>query len=564
MSKCNALVNGQPCRARALRGTDFCFYHTPRLDDQNTGTIIDWIQNPQRFGREFKDLSTWQNWLTFLKAMYGLPFDDTAELESYRHFTGRMTPPEKSFDEAWLLCGRRGGKSRMAATIAAFEALAIPWAKRLAGGELANIFILASDKAQARNIYGYLRDLIRQAAPGLIKRDTREEIELTNRVVISIRAGDIRALRGYSLALAIIDEACQLRDASGDYCNPLQEVLVAIRPSLLTEADGMPAAKIIGLSTPLGKLGVMYDTFKSEWANDESDVLCWRGTTMEMNPRFSQSKIEKELKKDPVANRAEYLAEWRDSVSNLFHEDKLTAAMGDHLSRPYEPQNRYLGFLDPSSLKSDSFTMAIGHVDKYSRQIVIDRIEERRPPGDVNDVVDEYAQIMGEYHVSTTYSDAMASGWVESAFRKKGYSVNISKLSKSDLYIAFSYLLGESRCWLPYSERAFQQLMSLERRVTRSGAESVDHPAYGGAHDDLGNAVAGACVMLSQEGEPWSEREAEAHMPQRIPPPKIVETIIPGKKKVEQMRECAEEMERWMRESDDGVCPLVKNRLRLL
>ena len=39
------------------------------------------------------------------------------------------------------------------------------------------------------------------------------------------------------------------------------------------------------------------------------------------------------------------------------------------------------------------------------------------------------------------------------------------------------------------------QLLSLERRVSRSGAESIDHPRHG--HDDLINSAAGALVLAS-------------------------------------------------------------------
>jgi hypothetical protein len=45
--------------------------------------------------------------------------------------------------------------------------------------------------------------------------------------------------------------------------------------------------------------------------------------------------------------------------------------------------------------------------------------------------------------------------------------------------------------------RLVSQLCSLERRTARGGRDSIDHPqGGGGAHDDVGNAVAGALVTL--------------------------------------------------------------------
>lgn len=566
MSQCKAVVNGSPCRAAALKGNEFCYFHSPR-PRQAPETILDWIADRQRFGRSFKDLSTWQNWIIFLKTLYGLPFDDLAELEAYRHFTGRMTPPEKPFDESWLLCGRRGGKSFICALIAAYEALAIPWAEHLAPGEFANIFILASDKAQSRNIYNFLRAMLRQAAGGLIRRDTKDEIELANQVLISIRAGDIRSLRGYAVCCALVDEACQLRDAEGGYANPLQEVLISLRPSLI-RVPGF-RAKLIGLSTPWGRWGVMFDQFQGAFGDDSSDVLCWRGASLEMNPTLDAKEIEKELKKDPARNRAEYLAEWRGDTSNLFHEDRLAAAMGDHLPRPYEAQNHYICFLDPSSLKGDSFTMAIGFVDRYSKQIVVVRAEERRPPGDVNDVVKEFAGIMTDYHIGSAITDAHASGWVESAFKKFGIRTVTSPLSKSEIYLYFAGLLAEGKVWMTYDDRAYQQFLSLERRITRGGAESVDHPAFGQQHDDLSNAIAGCAVALGRESAPMTPKEMEDKLkgegPIAVPPDdKFKKKVYPPEwLRDSALMQAAKEMEDDMRKSFDGVCPIVNNRRRL-
>ena len=54
--------------------------------------------------------------------------------------------------------------------------------------------------------------------------------------------------------------------------------------------------------------------------------------------------------------------------------------------------------------------------------------------------------------------------------------------------------------------------MSLERRTSRAGKDSVDHGP--GAHDDLANAAAGTLVLVKQPMG-WrpvldTEREAEA------------------------------------------------------
>ncbi len=48
--------------------------------------------------------------------------------------------------------------------------------------------------------------------------------------------------------------------------------------------------------------------------------------------------------------------------------------------------------------------------------------------------------------------------------------------------------------------RLASQFLALERRTSRAGKDSVDHPP--GGHDDVANAVAGALTMATGASEP--------------------------------------------------------------
>jgi hypothetical protein len=52
--------------------------------------------------------------------------------------------------------------------------------------------------------------------------------------------------------------------------------------------------------------------------------------------------------------------------------------------------------------------------------------------------------------------------------------------------------LPAARAALPRNDRLVAQIVSLERRVSRAGKDSITHPEHG--HDDLANAVAGAAM----------------------------------------------------------------------
>jgi hypothetical protein len=61
-------------------------------------------------------------------------------------------------------------------------------------------------------------------------------------------------------------------------------------------------------------------------------------------------------------------------------------------------------------------------------------------------------------------------------------------------------LLNAGRIVLPKSDRLANQIVGLERRVARSGRDSIDHGP--GGHDDLVNAVAGAADLAAVRREP--------------------------------------------------------------
>src|SRR6516162_9684816 len=84
-------------------------------------TILDAIKDERLFGPAFKNLATWRAWFVFLATLFGLPLLDH-QAAIYRECTGREALPSKPFSEAWLVCGRRSGKSFMMALIGVFLA----------------------------------------------------------------------------------------------------------------------------------------------------------------------------------------------------------------------------------------------------------------------------------------------------------------------------------------------------------------------------------------------------------------------------------------------------------
>src|SRR2546426_785589 len=87
---------------------------------QQSITILEAIQDEQFFQSWFAG-PTWSSWRTFLKALFALPLDEEDAIVYQRH-SGRSVAPEQAFRQAWLVVGRRGGKSLVASAAAVFLA----------------------------------------------------------------------------------------------------------------------------------------------------------------------------------------------------------------------------------------------------------------------------------------------------------------------------------------------------------------------------------------------------------------------------------------------------------
>jgi hypothetical protein len=116
------------------------------------------------FGPHFA-ADTWAAWLTFLAALFGLPMSDE-QFAIYQKHTGRNTPPTSPLHEAWLVIGRRGGKSFILAVIANFLTSFKDWRPYLGPGEAGTVMIIAADRRQARVIMRYRLGLL-EAVPML-------------------------------------------------------------------------------------------------------------------------------------------------------------------------------------------------------------------------------------------------------------------------------------------------------------------------------------------------------------------------------------------------------------
>jgi hypothetical protein len=211
-----------------------------------------------------------------------------------------------------------------------------------------------------------------------------------------------------------------------------------------------------------------------------------------MNPSLSEAEIARELEKDPVRNRAEYLSEWRSDVEGFIPRELVEACIGDYHELPPNSRICYRCFVDAASgvPEGDSYAIAISH--KLGDRVIIDALREVRPPFSpaavVNDVL---IPLCRAYSIHSVTGDNYAGEFAKEPVRAVGIAYELAKKHKSELYNdPFLPLLNSKKIDLPRNERAINQICSLERSVQRSGRDQITHPTHG--HDDIANAIAGA------------------------------------------------------------------------
>ena len=419
------------------------------------------------FGDLFCDPS-WRRWKIFVKTL----FNETlaaSELALYQNHTDRAQPPRQPFREAVLICGRRGGKSRILALLAVYLACFRDYSAFLAPGETPIVALIAANRAQARVLLRYVVGLLRATpllAP-LILDELAESVRLANGVTVEIHTGSIASPRGRTFVAVLCDEIA-FWPATDDCANPDTEVIASVRPGLAS----IPNSLLLMASSPYWEKGVLWQTFRRHWGQDGARVLVWRGTTAEMNPSLDPAVIAEAYEEDPASAAAEYGAQFRTDIDSYVSREAVEAAVvrGRHELAP-APGTRYHVFVDGSSGSgADRMTLGVAHCDAHGNA-VLDCLRGFAPPFSPDQVARDFADVGKRYRAGEVRGDRWGLGWIGERFKAYGIQYVIAEKPKSDIYREFLGPLNSGKIALLDHPQMINELLSLERRVARGGRD---------------------------------------------------------------------------------------------
>ena len=456
----------------------------------DTFTIDRALLDHRLLGAALGDAATWATWLVVLKAAFGLALSDD-ELKVFTAVAGNRNPTRQRVRELWAVCGRRGGKSRIAAALAVYFAAFVR--HKLAAGERGMVLVLAASQEQARTTFSYSLAFL-QRSPVLRKEIasvTRQEITLRNGIVIAIHTNSFRTVRGRTLCACIFDEASFWRDETS--ATPDTETYTAVLPSLAT-TNGM----LVGISSPYRKIGLMYAKHRSHFGVDGDDVLVVQGSSKTFNPSLTDEVIDAQRLADPTAAASEWDAEFRADLVGFLDDAVIDRAVDRNrpIELPPMPSPAfYRAFVDAAggAVGGDSYSIAIGH--KEDQKFVIDVCRGRPGPFDPKVTTEDYAALCKEFRIGTVVGDLYSHQWVQQAWRDAGITYAVSDLSASMLYLEALPLWTRGLVSIPDHPTLLRELRLLERIPGRIGKDQVTHPRN--CHDDLANSVCGCLRTLA-------------------------------------------------------------------
>jgi len=464
---------------------------------------VDFVTDPQLLG-----LSVSPAQRTLLKSIYGLPLD-AEERALWRDCTGRETYPAHAFAEVTVVAGARAGKdSRIAAPIVCYEAVFGGHERQLARGERGVIVLVAQDARASRIAFGYIKQYLTGSPllAGQVAEVLASEIALSNGIGVVCFPCTLRSLRGWSIPVGVMDELGFFRlegQADSD---------VEIQQSIRRGMVSFPTTRLVKISTPYMKSGVLYDDFRHGFAQDNPDLLVWRAPSVLMNPMLSVERLERERRLDPLRFAREYEAEFAEDLEAFLPAAWVDQAVvpGRHALPPRDGL-RYVAAVDPSGGGADAFTLAICHAEGRGagQQVVQDVMKgwgaKRESVTDLEGVVKEIAAVCHQYDCHAVYGDRYAAGWVRERFRAAGLRYEEPTLRKdgeavaldrSAAYLEVEPLFAQGAIELVDHPQLVRELKLLERRPQAGGKTRVDHPQ--GSHDDYANALALAAATCRQ------------------------------------------------------------------
>jgi hypothetical protein len=314
-----------------------------------------------------------------------------------------------------------------------------------------------------------------------------QEIRLTNGFTISCFASTQRGLRACSITAAVLDELAFFR-LEGQTDSD-EEIQASIRRGGLSLAN----PKLVKISTPYLRSGVLYADYKRAFGIGDPDLLVWVAGSTLMNPSISEAQLARERRLDPVRSRREYDAGFSEDIGAF-----VSVGVIDMNVCPPIKEASYFGAVDPSGGGAGAFTFSICHAteNKIVQDVLRGWTKVKGEPTDLDAIVREIVYLAKSYNLRFLTWNRFAAGGLPQAFRNAGMRYIPSSRNRSECFLSFEPLLLGARMELLDHPAVHKELQLVERTNHPGGRVSINHPKGNAYHDDHANVTAMSAVIV--------------------------------------------------------------------
>ena len=328
-------------------------------DSTNLLDALEFVESAQGLGIRLYPVQR-----VLLKLIFGIPMDkDEKEVPiydtfcehllytfketdyiKYVHDQGRINlstwydAPVEGYNEVAAIVGRRGGKSQLVSAIAAYKLYRLLNIRSpqdyygLVSGSPIDFTFMAQDSEGSSRLYDKMKEDVNRApffAPYLRTMTTEEmtfvsdadrhKRDITPSITVASYACTTNAVRGPSSLLLALDEFAFYRNQIGANSD---EIYKAAAPATMQfkaggTREGKRESMILIITSPNGKIGKYYELYSSAMKmGNDSDILAFRCSTAEMNPRSDVDFLKKEFRENPDVFKAEYGGEFLEAAES--------------------------------------------------------------------------------------------------------------------------------------------------------------------------------------------------------------------------------------------------------
>jgi hypothetical protein len=494
------------------------------------------------FAKQELGIDLWLRQRFILKVFYNLPLTGEEKKEiKWLHENKGLEIPENyqyiNFKELVIVAGRRSSKSVLASLIAIYEIyklLSLYNPQKFYGlmsGTPIYILHCAAESKQAEIIQDYIKGYLKESNffDQYIEHESGKEIRFktqfdkkTNQDKGSLRiyslTSNSSSIPGRTALMVIMDEVAYMMDTNGRLSG--DKIYQALTPSIKNFKE---YGKIVNISSPLTKAGVLYDLYIS--SQKVQNMIAFSYACWQLNPNLTIDEFESDFEKNPEWAMMEYGGEFGEVLDAAFDWDKIDKMVDKGRSISMTPLRdmTYVISCDPATIK-DRYFIAWGHAEYRNnlKYVIIDglhywestvtkdeqgekHIEEVKIDDADNFVIDLMGKLKNVTCIAYDQGKSTSSIQKFKKMRKNAIETTFTNKYKTTLYNDMKGIMNQERLRIYETDSQnavnifLDETRHLERQI-KGSVIKIGHPMVGPVTtDDAYDAVSNLVHLLLED-----------------------------------------------------------------